>query len=188
MLLPLVCHKADQLIHDGIALLGLHLLDAVQLHQRQRGAAVGVGPVIQAGAELRLKIAAVEHARQKVVVHVVAAHLPLARGHPVLRQVVARQRRGHLQFPYLAVRNDLAAQYAVYLPIAQLVVHHQAVILPAAGCFFVRFGQGHVLKGGLCAAHKFAQVLLGPFFLHAFFPIIVVPDSPSQHTLPRKTL
>lgn len=122
------------------------------------------------------------------MVHVVAAQLPLTRGHPVLRQVAARQRRGHLQFPYLAVRNDLAAQYAVYLPIAQLIVHHQAVILPAAGCFFVRFGQGHVLKGGLCAAHKFAQVLLSPFFLHAFFPIVVVPDSPSRHTLPRKTL
>ena len=81
-----------------------------------------------------LKIAAVEHARQEIVVHVLAAELPLPRGHPVLRQAAARQRCRHLQLPYLALGHDLAPQHAVHLPVAQLVVHHQAVVLPADGC------------------------------------------------------
>ena len=106
------------------------------------------------------------------MIHIVPAELPLPRGHPILRQVAARQRSRHLQLPELAVRLDQAAQYAVHLPIAQNIIHLQAIVLPGVRGLLIGFRQGHVLKGGLCVLCKGAQILFRPFFFHAFFPII----------------
>ena len=184
VLLPLVCHKADQLAHHHRAIPGPQGVGVVQRHQRQRGAAVLVGPLIQAGAELRLKIAAVEHTRQEIVVHILAAELALPRGHPVFRQAAACQRCCHLQLPDFALDKDLAPQHAAYLPVAQLVVHHEAVVLPITAAVFIQLRQGHVLKSELRVLHKPLQVLLRTFFLHAFFPIIRAPLSPLRHALP----
>ena len=172
MLFPLVGHKTDQLIHHGIALPGAHPVLIVQRHQRQRSTAVSIRPLIQPGAELRFKIAAVEHAGQEIVIHIVPAELPLPRGHPILRQVAARQRSRHLQLPELAVRLDQAAQHAVHLPIAQDIIHLQAIVLPGVCGLLIGFRQGHVFKGGLCVFCKGAQILFRPFFFHAFFPTI----------------
>ena len=138
---------------------------------------MGVGPIIQAGAELGLKIAAVEHTRQKVVVHVVAAHLPLPRGHPVFGQIIACQRGRHLQLPHLAVCHDTAAQHTVHLTAAQLVVHHQAVVLPAAVGVLVHLRQAHILKHRPRTLDELPQVLLSPFIFHAFFPILYTGSS-----------
>ena len=177
MLFPLVCHKADQLAHDGVALPRGKLLCAVDGHQRQRRAAVAVGPLIEFRAEFRLVVAAVEHPRHKVVVHVVAAHLPLPRGHPVFGQVIACQRGRHLQLPHLAVCHDTAAQHTVHLTAAQLVVHHQAVVLPAAVGVLVHLRQAHILKHRPRTFDELPQVLLSPFILHAFFPILYTGSS-----------
>ena len=89
VLFPLVGHKTDQLVHHGIALPGAHPVLIVQRHQRQRSTAVGIRPLIQPGAELRFKIAAVEHTGQEIVIHIVPAELPLPRGHPILRHEIA---------------------------------------------------------------------------------------------------
>ena len=184
VLFPLVGHKADQLAHHLRAVLSAEGGGPIQRHQRQRGAAVVVGPLVHFGAEFRLKIAAVEHPGQKVVVHVLAAEFTLPRGHTVLRQAAARQRSRHLQLPDLAFGQNLAAQHAVHLPVAQLVVHHQAVVLPVADICLVQLGQVHRLEGRLCLLHKLPQVLLGPFILHAFFsPSSRCPVSPFRAVL-----
>ncbi len=151
--------------------------NAVDGHQRQRSAAVTVGPLIEFRAEFRLVVAAVEHPRHKVVVHVVAAHLPLPRGHPVFGQVIACQRGRHLQLPYLAVGHDTAAQHTVHLTAAQLVVHHQAVVLPAAVGVLVHLRQAHILKHRPRTFDELPQVLLSPFIFHAFFPILYTGSS-----------
>lgn len=177
VLFPLVCHKADQLPHDGVALPRGKLLCAVDGHQRQRRTAVAVGPFIEFRAEFRLVVAAVEHPRHKVVVHVVAAHLPFPRGHPVFGQVIACQRGRHLQLPHLAVGHDTAAQHTVHLTAAQLVVHHQAVVLPAAVGVLVHLRQAHILKHRPRTFDELPQVLLSPFIFHAFFPILYTGSS-----------
>ena len=100
--------------------------------------------------------------------HILAAQLPLPGGHTLLGQDIARQRGRHLQFKALAVGFHLAAQHAVHPAVAQLVIHTQAVVLPAVTRLF--FGQGHRFKGRLCRLCQTAQVLLGPFFFHNFSP------------------
>ena len=143
-----------------------------------------VGPLIQVGAELRLKITAVEHTRQEIVVHILAAEFALPRGHPVFRQAAACQRCCHLQLPDFALGKDLAPQHAAYLPVAQLVVHHEAVVLPITAAVFIQLRQGHVLKSELRVLHKPLQVLLCTFFLHAFFPIICARFLPHGAPVP----
>ena len=53
----------------------------------------------------------------------------------------------HFQLPAFAVRFHSAVQHTVHTAIAQLVVHPQAIVLPAVTTR--RFGQGHCLKYGL---------------------------------------
>ena len=132
---------------------------------------MAVGPFVELGAELRLIVAAVEHPRQEIVVHIVAAQLPLPRGHPVFGQVAACQRRSHLHLPYLAVCHDAAAQHTVHLTAAQLVVHHQAVVLPAAVGVLVHLRQAHILKHRPRTFDESPQLLFRPFLFHAFLPI-----------------
>ena len=83
----------------------------------------------------------------------------------------------HLQLPHLAVGHDTAAQHTVHLTAAQLVVHHQAVVLPAAVGVLVHLRQAHILKHRPRTFDELPQVLLSPFILHAFFPILYTGSS-----------
>ena len=84
---------------------------------------------------------------KEIVAHILAAQFPLPGCHALFRQHIACQRCAHFQLPAFAVRFHSAVQHTVHTAIAQLVVHPQAIVLPAVTkrCF----GQGHCLKYGL---------------------------------------
>jgi len=113
---------------------------------REKGAALRC-TLFQLLGKHRFQIAAVVHAGKEIVAHILAAQLPLPGRHALFRQHIACQRCAHFQLPAFAVRFHSAVQHTVHTAIAQLVVHPQAIVLPAVTkrCF----GQGHCLKYGL---------------------------------------
>lgn len=98
------------------------------------------------------------------MVQVLAAQLPLAGAHALLRQQVARQWSGHGDPPQLAVCPHRAVQHAAYPAVAQGIAHLQAFVLPAGVLW--QLVQQYRLKRSLCALDKGAQILLCPFSVH----------------------
>ena len=65
---PLVCHKADQLIHHRLTVGVPQLCAVIQRYQRHSGFAPLLCPAVQLGGDHGLQIAAVVHAGKKIVV------------------------------------------------------------------------------------------------------------------------
>ena len=161
---PLVCHKADQLIHHRLTVGVPQLCAVIQRHQRHSGPAPLLCPAIQLGGDHSFKVAAVVHAGKKIVVQVLAAQLPFAGAHALLRQQVACQRGRHGDPPQLAVCPHRAVQHAIYPAVAQAITHLQAFVLPAGVLW--QLVQQYRFKRSLCALGKGTQILLCPFSVH----------------------
>ena len=131
ILFPLVCHKADQLIHHRLTVGIPQLCAVIQRYQRHSGLAPLLCPTVQLGGDHSFKVAAVVHTGKKIVVQVLAAQFPLAGAHALFRQQVARQRGGHGDPPQLAVCPHRAVQHAAYPAVAQGIAHLQTLVLPA---------------------------------------------------------
>ena len=164
ILFPLVCHKADQLIHHRLTVGVPQLCAVIQRYQRHSGLASLLCPAVQFGGDHGLKVAAVVHAGKKIVVQVLAAQLPLAGAHAFFRQQVACQRGGHGDPPQLAVCPHRAVQHAAYPAVAQAITHLQTFVLPAGVLW--QLVQQYRLKRSLCALGKGAQIPLCPFSVH----------------------
>ena len=139
-------------------------------------ALVAVGPLIEFRAEFRLVVAAVEHPVTKSW-FMSSRHLPRSRG--VIRssgRSFACQRGRHLSCHTLPSATTQRGTQSTWPPRA-LVVHHQAVVLPAAVGVLVHLRQAHILKHRPRTFDKLPQVLLSPFILHAFFPILYTGSS-----------
>ena len=136
-----------QLVHHRLAVGIPQLLAVVDAHQCHGRLAALRCTLFQLLGKHRFQIAAVVHAGKEIVAHILAAQFPLPGCHALFRQHIACQRCAHFQLPAFAVRFHSAVQHTVHTAIAQLVVHPQAIVLPAVTkrCF----GQGHCLKYGL---------------------------------------